>query len=314
MQPLISPIDKNLLKKELNENTFLRYTNKGNNELYLINKDNAPNVLLEIGRLREITFRAAGGGTGKALDLDEYDTGKFFYSQLIVWDPEDEEIIAGYRFIRGSDAFDKAANAYHLATMHLFAFSQGFEKDFLPYTIELGRSFVRPDYQSEGRKGLFSLDNLWDGLGALTIKFSEIKYLFGKVTMYTSFNREARDGILWFLGHYFPDRGQLMRPHEALTLHQFPAQLASEIGSMTYKDGHRILNRYVRERDENIPPLVNSYMNLSATMQSFGTSFNTTFGDVEETAILVTIADIFPEKKSRHLDTYSRDKTPRAKS
>jgi hypothetical protein len=308
MIDIIPRVDRALLIGELNDLTFLRHTNKGGNELYVVKAGNAPQTLREIGRLREHTFRASGGGTGKELDLDEYDSGPMAYSQLIVWDPEEEEIVAGYRFIRCADAYDSAEGRYHLATEHLFAFSDSFKRHYLPHTIELGRSFVQPAYQADSRKGLFSLDNLWDGLGALTVVYPEVRYLFGKVTMYTTFNKEARDGILWFMNHYFPDKEALMMPHKPLALHQFPGELAAEIGDLPYKEGHRILNRYVRERGENIPPLVNSYMNLSATMCSFGTAMNHSFGEVEETAIMVTIQDVYPEKKSRHVDTFERDK------
>jgi len=313
MQEIIPPVSRELIEPELNSTTFLRHTNKGDNELYVIDHRNAPNTLREIGRVREITFRAAQGGTGKEVDLDAYDVGLHPYSQLIVWNPEDKAIVAGYRFIKGPDAYDAGSDVYHLATEHLFAFSDRFKNAYLPYTIELGRSFVSTDYQSDSRKGLFSLDNLWDGLGALVISHPEIQFLFGKVTMYTNFNKEARDGILWFLENYFADNEQLLRPHAPLSLHRFPDELAAEIEKQPYKEGHRILNKYVRDRGENIPPLVNSYMNLSATMKTFGTAANSSFGEVEETAIMVTIKDIYPEKKSRHIDTYQRDKIKRSR-
>jgi len=311
MQTIIPPVSRELIEQELNASTFLRHTNKGDNELYVIDHRNAPNTLREIGRVREITFRASQGGTGKEADLDAYDFGQHPYSQLIVWDPEDKAIVAGYRFIKGADAYDSISDVYHLATEHLFAFSERFKNTYLPYTIELGRSFVSPEYQADSRKGLFSLDNLWDGLGALVVSHPDIQYLFGKVTMYTTFNREARDGILWFMENYFADNEKLLLPHSPLHLHQYPTELAAEIENLPYKEGHRILNKYVRERGENIPPLVNSYMNLSSTMKAFGTAANKAFGDVEETAIMITIKDIYPEKKSRHIDTFERDKTKR---
>lgn len=108
MEEIIAPVDRELLKSELTAERRLRSTNKSHNEIYIVNWKNAPNVLKEIGRLREIAFRAAGGGTGKALDLDEYDLMENPYQQLIVWNPDAEEILGGYRYILGDEVeFDK---------------------------------------------------------------------------------------------------------------------------------------------------------------------------------------------------------------
>lgn len=309
MQPVIPPVDRALIEQELNKNTFIRHTNNGDNLLYIVNIHNAPHTVREIGRLREVTFRAAGGGTGLDCDLDELDTCEKCYEQLLVWNPADKEIVGGYRFIRCADARD-AEGKYNLATMELFAFSSKFENEYLPYTIELGRSFVQPAYQpsATNRKGLFSLDNLWDGLGALVIDNPDIRYFFGKVTMYRHYNVTARDYILQFMDHYFPDHENLVWPHRPVLRNTPVTELENELAGQNYKDGHRILNQHVRALDENIPPLVNAYMNLSASMRNFGTAINDHFGDVDETGILVTIADIYDSKKERHVSSYLAEK------
>jgi len=308
MNPLINPVELSILKSELNEFTFLRTTNNGSNHIYDINIHNAPNTLREIGRLRELTFREAGGGTGLACDLDELDTCEKCYNQLVVWNPEDQEIVGGYRYIRCGDAEINSNGEYNLATTELFHFSEKFKKDFLPFTIELGRSFVQPKYQPrpENRKGLFSLDNLWDGLGALIIENPDIKYFFGKVTMYRHFNLLARDYILSFMQHYFSDPDQLVTPIHSLPITSDVTEFINEIKNLDYKEGHKILNVRVRALGENIPPLINSYMNLSPTMRTFGTSLNEHFGDVEETGILVTLKDMYESKVGRHINTYTK--------
>ncbi len=303
MQKIIDPIDKVVIKKELSKDKFVRYTRKGENEIYIIDNWNAPNVVLEVGRLREVTFRASGGGTGESIDLDEYDTNDNCYKQLVLWSPEDEEIIGGYRFIKCKDAMTENGNI-HLSTMHYFDFSEQFVKDYLPFTIELGRSWVQPNYQPSvnPRKGLFALDNIWDGLGAL-IKFNpEIKYFFGKVTMYPNYNTDCRDFLLHFMHHYFPDNDNLMKPYHPLVQNYDRAYVESQLDGLDFKDGFKVLNGHVRDKGEFIPPLVNIYMNLSPTMRTFGTAVNPDFGNVEETGILVTIEDIFPDKKDRHID------------
>ena len=303
MKQIIEPIDKELIKNELTRDMFLRFTRKGENEIYVIDNWNAPNVVLEIGRLREVTFRASGGGTGESLDLDEFDTNENCYKQLVLWSPIEEEIIGGYRFIKCPNSKDKYGNI-NLSTMHYFDFSYRFVNEFLPVTIELGRSWIQPNYQPSinPRKGLFALDNIWDGLGAL-IKFNpEIKYFFGKVTMYPNYNTACRDFLLHFMRHYFPDRDQLMKPFYPLKQNYDKNYVEAQLKGLDFKDGFKVLNGHVRDKGEFIPPLVNIYMNLSPTMRTFGTAVNPDFGNVEETGILVTIADIYPDKKNRHID------------
>ena len=303
MMDTIAPVDKALLKKELNDDHFIRQTRKGGNEIYSVDIHSAPNVLKEIGRLREVTFRASGGGTGKELDLDHYDTDEVCYQQLIVWSPEDEEIIGGYRYIKCLNAIQDLPKI-HLSTKHYFNFTSLFISDYLPYTIELGRSWVQPDYQPSvnPRKGLFALDNIWDGLGAI-IKFNpEIKYFFGKVTMYPNYNTEARNFLLTFMNTYFPDNENLIVPHNPLDYSANQNEYRSIIDNLDFTEAYKKLNSFVRERKEFIPPLINIYMNLSPSMRTFGTALNKDFGNVEETAILVTIKDIYQDKKERHLD------------
>ena len=315
MQEIIAPIDRDLIRGELTQEAFVRYTNNGNNEIYLVNQRCAPHTVKEIGRLREVTFRAAGGGTGQALDLDDNDTGADAYDQLIAWNPEDEEIIAGYRLIKCKDVGLNDHGEINLSTAHYFHFSPTFIADYLPYTIELGRSFVQPNYQpaKDNRKGLFSLDNLWDGLGAVVKLNPDVKYLFGKVTMYPHYNREARDLLIYFMHHYFPDREQLVWPIKPLHYYGDEATFRDAFEGLDYKEGYKVLNSRVRALGENIPPLINTYMNLSSTMKTFGTAINDEFGTVEETGIMIIIDDIFESKKERHISTYDRDKDIRSR-
>jgi hypothetical protein len=309
MEPIIQPIDRDKIISELTPDKFLRKTNYGNKEIYIVNNQNSPNIMLEIGRLREISFRDAGGGTGKEVDIDEYDISEKPYQQLIVWSPEDQEIIGGYRFINGSDMEFLPNGQPFSATAELFNFSEKFIKEYLPFTIELGRSWVQPNFQPTYniRKGIFSLDNLWDGLGAITLNYPEIKYFFGKITMYPRFNITARDLILFFLHKHFPDNERLVYPHEPLQLVTDIEELKKVLTADNYDEDYKILMKNVRRLNENIPPLVNSYMNLSPTMKTFGTAINHHFGNVEETGILVTINDIYDIKKHRHIATYQKN-------
>ncbi len=302
MKKVVSPVDKKLIEKELTHDRFLRNTNNGGNKLYIINYHNSPNIMREVGRLRELTFRNAGGGTGKEIDIDKFDTQDEPYEQLISWDPEEREILGGYRFHICSNESDPKI----LATSKLFEFSEEFNKTYLPFMIELGRSFIQPKFQSKvaGRKGLFALDNLWDGLGALVVENPQIKHFFGKVTMYPHFNTEARNIILYFLQTQFPDDKNLVKAKKPIPLNMDEQKMKQIFNGKSYKENYRILQKKIREFDLNIPPLINAYMNLSPTMKFFGTSINEAFGNVEESGILITIDDIFPDKKERYIDSY----------
>jgi hypothetical protein len=308
MKLLIPPIEKELLLKELTKHRFVRNTNYGSNEIYIVTNNNAPNILREIGRLREVTFRAAGGGTGLDCDLDDFDTNKICYQQLIVWSPTDKEIVGGYRFILIRDAEKDSKGIPQLSTSHYFKFSDKFVTEYSSFTIELGRSFVQPMYQpgSTNRKGLFSLDNLWDGLGAIYIDNPDQKYFFGKMTMYKDYNQKARDMLMYFLELYFPDPEELVVPIKPLgyqtDISEFKTLFKKDL---PYKEAHAILNQNIRKLGENIPPLFNSYMNISPSMKTFGAADNLDFGGVEETGILVTIADIYPSKTERHITSYT---------
>jgi hypothetical protein len=305
-QKIIDAVPVEAIEAELTQEAFLRKTNKGNNDIYVVNAATAPNVMREVGRLREIAFRTAGGGTGKECDIDMFDTMDPPCQQLIVWDRESRMILGGYRYLLGRDIKINADGTPRIATAHMFRFSPKFLRDYLPYTIELGRSFVRLEYQSSrmGAKAIFALDNLWDGLGALTVIHPEIRYLFGKFTMYPSYNRDCRDMLLCFLSTHFPDNDELVRPIHPLTV-EFPEERYRVMfPGHSFRDDYKILNAAIREQGINIPPLVNAYMNLSPTMKIFGTAINDEFGDVEETGIFLTISDIFDEKKARHIATY----------
>jgi len=312
MKDIIAPVDRKLIIKELIPERFIRKTNRSNNELYVITAHDSPNTMREIGRLRELSFRYAGGGTGEEIDIDHFDIAQNPYKQLIVWDKESEEILGGYRYHICDESYVNVNGEINLATAELFNFSSDFIQHYLPYTIELGRSFVQPAFQSTNRfgKGLYSLDNLWDGLGALVVKNPEHKYFLGKVTMYTSYNTEARNMILYFLDKHFGDSENLICPNQdmALKMDIDTEAMARIFVGKNYGEDYKILFQTVRSYGENIPPLINSYMNLSPSMKTFGTVINDHFGGVEETGLMITINDLYSEKVKRHITSYRMEK------
>ena len=314
IQDIISPVPVEAIMDELTGDKFFRKTNNGGNEIYILSAHDSPNIMREIGRLREISFRDSGGGTGLDCDIDDFDTrDENYFLQLIVWNPTDRAIVGGYRFLLCDKLPLDENGQVDTPTSELFLYSERFVKDYLPYPLELGRSFVQPAYQPSKHlsKGLYSLDNLWDGLGSLIDIYPEAKYYFGKVTMYPQLERTSRDMILYFMKKHFPDKEKLVSPRPELDLPILTetAQLEAVFTADNYRDDYKILVRSVRERGAAVPPLVSAYMNLSPTLRSFGTALNPGFGSVEETGLLLTIGDMFEEKAQRHL-VYDKNETP----
>ena len=307
MEQIISPIDKSILLDELQHKAhLLRHARKGDNDLYIFTAHTCPNLMKEVGRLREEAFREAGGGTGLSIDVDVFDTMEKPYWQLIVWDPSSQSILGGYRYIFGPDIQMDEKGQPILATSHMFHFSDKFIQEYLPNMLELGRSFVVVDHQSSrsGAKSLFTLDNLWDGLGALAVTLPNCKYYYGKFTMYPSYPTQGRNMILYFLNKYFPDHEELVRPYTPLQTDTDVKAMEKLFPNTEFKDDYKILNSECRKLGYNIPPLVNAYMCLSPTMKTFGTAINDEFGDVEESGILITIADIWADKHQRYIESY----------
>jgi len=307
MKPIIPPIDKEILKQELSANKFLRPTNKAHNEIYVITAHDSPNVMLEIGRLRELSFRSSGGGTGEEIDTDEYDYMEKPYYQLIVWDPIALEIIGGYRYLPGADVdFDEKGQPKFVMS-HLFTFSDKFIKEFLPHTVELGRAFVQPDYQTSkmGTKSLFALDNLWDGLGALTHTVKKARYFIGKVTIYDHYPLTARELIYEYMYRYFPDPDNMISPKKPIHVSLENEQLAKKlfVGNDSSSD-YKTLQKTIRHEGVCIPSMFNAYIGLSDTMRFFGSIFDPDFGSVYESGIMITMADLLETKRKRYIDSY----------
>jgi hypothetical protein len=307
MKPIRPAIDKEILKRELSADKFLRPTNKAHNEIYVITAHDAPNVMLEIGRLRELSFRSGGGGTGEEIDTDEFDYMEKPYYQLIVWDPIALEIIGGYRYLPGADVdFDEDGQPKFVMS-HLFTFTDKFIKDFLPYTVELGRAFVQPDYQTSkmGTKSLFALDNLWDGLGALTHTVKKTRYFIGKVTIYEHYPVVARELIYEYMSRYFPDPDNMISPKKTIHVSLEIEKMAKElfVGNDSSSD-YKALQRTIRHQGQSIPSLFSAYIGLSDTMRFFGSIFDPDFGSVYESGIMITMADLLETKRKRYIDSY----------
>ncbi len=304
MKEIIQPVDVLLIKRELTQNCFVRKTTNGSNEIYVVDAINQPNTMREIGRLREISFRDAGGGTGEQFDIDEEDLSETGYKQLIVWNPIEEDIIGGYRYVVINPEIEQ-----HFSMKKYFDLKPEFLKDYLPYTMELGRSFIQPKYQSRagGVKAIYALDNLWDGLGAVVAQNPNLKYLIGKVTMYTKICSELIDMLYTLLIKYFPIDNEIIKPKKELEYIFDKNQYSHYFEGMDYQTAMRTVAKRAKELGENYPPLFAAYANLSQTMKVFGTVVNPDFGDVLETGIMITIKDVNSDKYTRYVESYFAD-------
>lgn len=309
MEKIIDPVSVDLLKAELTPDKKLCNTNKADNEIYVVDGLDSPNVLLEIGRLREIAFRDSGGGTGLSVDLDEFDTTQDRpYKQIIIWDPDASAIIGGYRFILGPDVQMQEDGQPHITSSHMFRYSEEFIRDYLPHVMELGRSFVAPEYQSSkaGAKAIFTLDNLWDGIAAVILQHPGIMYLLGKMTIYPSYDKSCRELIQHFLWKHFPDPDELARPKRPVEEETDGRLLDLILKDSDFKADYRNLKDAIRKLGTGIPPLVNSYMNTSPTLRMLGTGINDEFFDAYDTGILVCYDEMYAEKRDRHKEPYYR--------
>jgi hypothetical protein len=293
MQEIIPAVDRALLREELAQLEPLRTTRHGGNVIYIFRAESSPNLMREVGRLREEAFREGGGGSGNELDIDSDDLATDGYQQLIAWNPESEEIIGGYRFIISHETHPK-----HLSTEHYFRFSDLFREKYMPHTLELGRAFVKSS--GDALKSIYALDNIWDGIGALLKTNPEVKYLLGKVTMYSSYNTEARNMFFYFLRKYYPDTEHLIEGITPLEMNIDNAHYAEVFTGEDFAEDYKILRSRIREHDEIIPPMFNAYINLTGSMKVFDSVYNPELGDVYETCILVPVESIYRDKFERY--------------
>ena len=300
MKPIIPAVETALLEREL-EGHLLRPSNKADNLIYDITAHECPNVMREIARLREISYRDGGGATGQEMDIDEMDTMAKPYHQLIVWDPNNKQIIGGYRYLLGHEAEIRDGQPF-ITSAHLFHYSERFIRDYLPNTIEFGRAFVQPMYQKRemGVKALFALDNIWDGIGAVMHNNPNIRWMIGKVTIYPDYNQTARELIYAYLNRYHKGEEGLFEPYHRLPIRQIATPFEGE----DRQENYHILQRAVREQGTVIPPMFSAYLNLTNDLQFFGNAINDELANVYETGIMVDLDTVYQEKKERYIAPY----------
>lgn len=294
---IIHKIDSRLLKKELNKSQLLGITSD-NKKILLTDKDNSPNVLNELARLREVTFRKVGEGTGKRLDLDNYDN---YYRQIILWDDYELEIVGSYRFGIGREIIDKFSfEGFY--TSSLFNFSDEFKKNYLVDSIELGRSFVQEKYWNTR-----ALDYLWMGIGAFIAKNPQIKYMFGGVSISNSYPELAKDMMVYYFNKWFPPKKNLAISKAPYVFNEEKTTSLSKIFTgQNNKDDYKILKVSLKNLGVAIPILYKHYTELcdedGVQFLAFGT--DALFENCIDGLILVDISKIREEKLQRYIEPF----------
>ena len=227
-----------------------------------------------------------------------------------MWNPVDRVIVGGYRFLLCDKLPLDEHGQVDTPTSELFHYSERFVKEYLPDTIELGRSFVQPAYQPTKSlsKGLYSLDNLWDGLVAIIMKNPNLLYYFGKITLYPSYDHIMRDLTYHFLWKHFGDKDELVRPWDDQAI--MPASDPELMNLIVHQDDlledYKLLKAAARMRGVNIPPNMTAYISITSQMLMFGTAVNHLMHNIEDTSVLIPFDAIYHDKKTRHIGAYLR--------
>ncbi len=249
---IVHPVDKKILNKQIESSELLGETSD-NKFVYLVHYNTAPIVVTEIARLREITFRKVGEGTGKKMDTDKFDRS---YDHIVLWDDNELEIVGSYRL-----AFcDNIINEYGtvgLYTSTLFNFSDNFISK-LPYSVELGRSFIQSKYWNTN-----ALDSLWQGIGLYLNKFSSVKYLFGAVSIGNKYPDEAKSMIVHFYNKWFWDYSFLVSSKNKYAI---PVKTKQNLNAIFNGDSYhidfQILKKLLKNFGLTIPVLFKQYSKL----------------------------------------------------
>lgn len=288
MIDVAAPMPPEQIARELTQNT--RIAEFKDLEIHLIWAPEAPATMQEIGRIRELEFRAAGAGRQVERDIDRFDVEFPWYAQLVSWDPAQREIVALYRAIRCDWAL-RHGGLSALRTAGLFHFSDLFVSEYLSRAIELGRSVVNRSAH-RALQGLFSI---WTGLGAMTREWPEIDYFFGNVSLYRSLPASAVTGIIEYLSrNHGADEGLVTARHPV------SPRVTEDTPSITLES---LLERAAQEGWQ-FPPILLSYLKANSGLLSFDAAHDEEFGGAIEVAIAVPTKSVNPKTVKRFIEPY----------
>jgi putative hemolysin len=290
---VIQPVDKQKIKMQLNNSEFIGQTTDGK-KIYLVNYSNGQDVVREIARLREITFRKVGEGTGRSKDFDSYDK---HYKHLILWDDDNLEIVGAYRFAFGQEVLNNIG-VQGFYTSSLFDFSEDFVK-IIPHSIELGRSFIQSKYWNS-----MALDYLWQGIGKVLLNNTQIRYLFGPVSMSNNYSEEAKNLIVYFFSKWFSKNDNLVLPKNKFSLSDKKINELKELFNLNnYEQELRILKSQLKILGFSVPVLFKQYSDICHREGVNFVDFSTDpdFNNCIDAFIILDINFIKEAKKIRYL-------------
>lgn len=285
------PENRKALVNELSRCDLLGETADGKS-IYLLENTLNSSLLREIGRLREISFRAVGEGTGNRRDTDKYD---YYYKHIVLWDHTDMEIVGSYRIAD----IHKLKPEQTLYTETIFSYEDSLQKKF-PMAMELGRSFIQPQYW-----GKRSLDYLWYGIGAYIRQNPHIRYLFGAVSLSSDYPAFAKDMLVYYFSTYYGSKTNLVRSFNPYRVKPVPkAKLERLFNHLDKTEGFKVLKRELSAMGVSVPTLFKQYSELcedgGVNFYDFGVDPD--FGDCVDSVVWVDMLKLKERKRKRYID------------
>lgn len=288
------PERKTEIKKYLQQAISLGRTPDGKQMFLYSSPDTSP-VLREIGRLREITFRAVGEGTGRRRDIDSFD---YYYQHLILWDEEDLEIIGAYRVIDSGSVLERHGKGERLYTGSLFSLDPE-RHEFLSNGLEFDRSFIQQRYW-----GKRSLDYLWHGIGAFLANNPDYRYLFGPVSISNSMPQNAKDLLIYFYKLYFSDGEKTSCSKNPFNFSQSTGEIGKEFGGKDYRQDFKKLKSLLANMGTATPTLYKQYSELyqPGGVRFLDFNIDQDFNNCVDGLVVVDLHKLKEKKRNRYVN------------
>jgi hypothetical protein len=274
------------LRADIDQLQEFKVCEEKNYEVYISPSDRIPNILKEIGRLRELTFREVGEGTNKSIDLDRYD---IYYHQLFIWDKEAEMVVGAYRIGKGDDIYySYGKKGFYID--ELFKIDHKFEP-VLKKSMELGRSWIRKEYQQKP----LPLFMLWRGITKFLMANPQIKYLIGPVSISNNYSKFSQSLIVDYIekNHFDHEMGQYVKPRNRFkaNIQKVESELLLE-SKESLKDFDHLISD-IEETKMKIPVLLRQYIALNGKIICF--NIDPQFSDSLDGFLVVDVANIPPD-------------------
>lgn len=292
---VIHPVSARQLRSQIYNNDFIGQTTDGK-KIFLVEYEKSKDIIREIARLRELTFRKVGEGTGTKKDSDKFDK---YYKHIVLWDDNQLEIVGSYRLADGKSVLTKF-NSDGFYTSTLFKFNESFVP-LLFSAVELGRSFVQSKYWNS-----LALDYLWQGIGKYLSVNPHIRYLFGPVSLSNNYSTEAKELIVYFFSKWFPPKRNFITPLNPFELSKSSVEKLNKIfNSDDYQKELVLLKNMLNNYGFTIPVLYKQYADLCLPggVQFLGFNIDLNFSNCIDALILVDLQYLKENKKRRYLNT-----------